>query len=53
MGKAVGSYPWTFQMNGKKMFAKGGNWIPDDQLLRLDRSRYDRLLTFLKMLIST
>ena len=45
MGKVVGSYPWTFQVNGKKMFAKGGNWIPVDQLLRLDRSRYDRLLT--------
>ena len=48
MGKAVGSYPWTFQINGKKMFAKGGNWIPVDQLLRLDRSRYDRLLTLFK-----
>ncbi len=45
MGKVVGSYPWTFQVNGKKMFAKGGNWIPIDQLLRLDRSRYDRLLS--------
>ncbi|HEX9006552.1 MAG TPA: glycoside hydrolase family 2 protein, partial [Bacteroidota bacterium] len=45
LGKAVGSYPWTFQVNGKKMFAKGGNWIPADQLLRLDRPRYDRLLS--------
>ena len=45
MGKVVGSYPWTFQINGRKMFAKGANWIPIDQLLRLDRSRYDRLLT--------
>lgn len=45
LGKVVGSYPWTFQINGKKMFAKGGNWIPVDQLLRLDRDRYDRLLT--------
>ena len=44
LGRAVGSYPWTFQVNGKKMFAKGGNWIPVDQLLRLDRDRYDRLL---------
>jgi beta-mannosidase len=43
-GKAVGSYPWTFRVNGKKMFAKGGNWIPVDQLLRLDRDRYQRLL---------
>jgi beta-mannosidase len=43
-GKAAGSYPWTFQVNGKKMFAKGGNWIPIDQLLRLDQGRYQRLL---------
>lgn len=45
LGNVVGSYPWTFQVNGKKMFAKGGNWIPVDQLLRLDRDRYERLLT--------
>ena len=44
LGKVVGSYPWTFQVNGRKMFAKGANWIPVDQLLRLDRDRYDRLL---------
>ncbi len=45
LGKVVGSYPWTFEVNGKKMFAKGANWIPIDQLLRLDHSRYDRLLS--------
>lgn len=45
LGKVVGSYPWTFQINGKKMFAKGGNWIPADQLLRLGRDRYQRLLS--------
>ncbi len=45
LGKVVGSYPWTFQVNGRKMFAKGGNWIPVDQLLRIDRDRYDRLLS--------
>lgn len=44
LGKAIGSYPWTFEINGKKMFAKGGNWIPADQLLRLDHDRYDHLL---------
>jgi hypothetical protein len=48
MGKVVGSYPWTFQVNGKKMFAKGGNWIPIDQLLRLDRDMYDWLLKLFK-----
>lgn len=48
LGNAVGSYPWTFLVNGRKMFAKGGNWIPDDQLLRLDHSRYERLLKLFK-----
>jgi beta-mannosidase len=48
LGRAIGSYPWTFQVNGKKMFAKGGNWIPIDQMLRLGRGRYDRLLTLAK-----
>ncbi|MFZ1978906.1 MAG: glycoside hydrolase family 2 TIM barrel-domain containing protein [Bacteroidota bacterium] len=48
LGNAAGSYPWTFQVNGIKMFAKGGNWIPVDQLLRLDRGRYDRLLRLFK-----
>ena len=48
LGKAVGSYPWTFQVNGKKMFAKGANWIPIDQLLRLDHGRYERLLRLAK-----
>ncbi len=48
LGKVVGSYPWTFLVNGEKMFAKGGNWIPIDQLLRLDHTRYDRLLKLVK-----
>jgi len=48
LGRVVGSYPWTFEVNGKKMFAKGGNWIPVDQLLRLTRDRYDRLLKLAK-----
>lgn len=48
LGRVVGSYPWTFRINGKKMFAKGGNWIPIDQLLRLDHNRYDRLLKLVK-----
>ncbi|GLH73460.1 glycosyl hydrolase [Geothrix limicola] len=44
LGKVVGAYPWTFQINGKKMFAKGSNWVPADQMLRLDRARYAHLL---------
>ncbi|WLT30908.1 sugar-binding domain-containing protein [Geothrix sp. PMB-07] len=47
-GKVVGAYPWTFQVNGRKMFAKGSNWVPIDQMLRLDRARYDHLLTLAK-----
>ena len=48
LGLGEGSYPWTFLVNGKKMFAKGGNWIPVDQLLRLDKDRYDWLLRLFK-----
>jgi len=48
LGNVVGSYPWTFEINGKKMFAKGGNWIPIDQLLRLDHDKYDWLLRLFK-----
>ena len=48
LGRVIGSYPWTFLVNGKKMFAKGGNWVPDDQLLRLTHDRYDRLLKLAK-----
>ena len=48
LGNVLGSYPWTFEINGRKMFAKGGNWIPVDQLLRLDRSRYAWLLTLFR-----
>lgn len=44
LGKAVGAYPWTFEINGRKMFAKGANWIPVDQMLRLTKYRYKRLL---------
>ncbi len=48
LGKVVGSYPWTFEINGKKMFAKGANWIPCDQLLQLTHDRYNRLLKLAK-----
>ncbi|MDW7681758.1 MAG: glycoside hydrolase family 2 protein, partial [bacterium] len=48
LGKAIGSYPWTFQVNGQKMFAKGANWIPLDHLLRLTPQRYRRLLQLAK-----
>ena len=48
LGKAIGAYPWTFQVNGQKMFAKGANWIPADHLLRLTPQRYRRLLQLAK-----
>jgi beta-mannosidase len=48
LGNKVGSYPWTFEVNGKKMFVKGGNWIPVDQLLRLSHDKYDWLLRLFK-----
>lgn len=48
LGNVVGSYPWTFEINGIKMFAKGANWVPVDQLLRLDLERYGRLLLLFK-----
>jgi len=48
IGKAPGRYAWTFQVNGKKMFAKGANWVPIDCILRLDKSRYEHLLLLAK-----
>jgi len=31
----------VFQINGQKIFIKGGNWIASDALLRLTKERYD------------
>ncbi|MBQ7247002.1 MAG: hypothetical protein IJS22_02795 [Lachnospiraceae bacterium] len=42
---SLGLYNWCFTVNGRAFFAKGSNWMPTDQLLRLDRERYRRLLT--------
>ncbi|MFH0953782.1 MAG: sugar-binding domain-containing protein [Verrucomicrobiota bacterium] len=35
---------FVLEINGKKVFAKGGNFVPADMIFaRLDRARYDRL----------
>lgn len=35
---------WCFTVNGKPFFGKGSNWMPIDNLLRLDKEHYRRLL---------
>ncbi|HTS19228.1 MAG TPA: hypothetical protein VMP11_16750 [Verrucomicrobiae bacterium] len=35
---------FTLEINGKKIFAKGGNFVPADMIFaRIDRNRYDKL----------
>ncbi|KAG4073368.1 hypothetical protein HA402_008524 [Bradysia odoriphaga] len=37
--------PFTLVVNGREIFVKGVNWIPDDALhVRVDRARYERRL---------
>ncbi|TDE97359.1 glycoside hydrolase family 2 protein [Occultella glacieicola] len=37
--------PWTLRVNGRPVFVKGANWIPDDHLLtRITRDRLTRRL---------
>ena len=41
--------PWIFQINGKKEYIRGTNWIPPDALFgRIDRERYERNLKLAK-----
>lgn len=37
-------YPWTFSVNRKKLFVRGTNWLPIDNLLRLTEERYKLFL---------
>lgn len=37
-------YDWMFTVNGRPFFAKGTNWMPIDQMLRLGTEHYERLL---------
>lgn len=48
IGKVTQAYPWTFQINGKKMFAKGASWIPISSMLKLDKGKYEHLLKLAK-----
>ena len=43
-GHADSQYPWTFVINGQKIYGKGGNWVPMDSFHRMDSARYERLL---------
>ena len=33
-------YPWTFSINRKRVFVRGTNWLPVDNLFRLTEERY-------------
>lgn len=37
-------YPWTFSINRKRLFARGTNWLPVDNLFRLTEERYKLFL---------
>lgn len=37
-------YPWTLRVNGKRIFIKGTNWCPSDNLYREGRPRLERFL---------
>ncbi len=42
-GSCEDSYPLTFSINGKKLFARGLNWVPADMIFsRLDAALYER-----------
>lgn len=44
-GTRPDKYNWTFEVNGKPMFVKGGGWCTNDTLMDFSRQRYDRLLS--------
>ena len=41
-------FPWTFVVNGKKIYAKGANWAPADCFYRTDAAMYERLILHAK-----
>lgn len=41
--------PYTLEVNGKRLFVKGWNWVPHEQMYgRVRPERYERLLTLAK-----
>ena len=43
-GHEMSPYPWTFVVNGKKIYAKGAGWVPVNPLHLMDSTRYERIL---------
>jgi beta-mannosidase len=43
-GHDLSPYPWTFVINGRKIYAKGAGWVPMNPLHLMDRARYVRIL---------
>lgn len=41
-------FPWTFVINGRKIYAKGGNWAPADPYYRTDAAMYERFILHAK-----
>ena len=47
-GKEGSRFPWTFVINGRKIYAKGGNWAPADPYYRTDAAMYERFILHAK-----
>ena len=43
------AYPLTFEINGKRIFARGINWVPIDMMFsRIDEASYERQVRLAK-----
>lgn len=48
-GAPPDALPYTLEVNGKRLFVKGWNWVPHEQMYgRVRPERYERLLTLAK-----
>ncbi len=43
-GHEMSPYPWTFVVNGKKIYAKGAGWVPITPMHAMEKWRYERIL---------